>query len=366
VTKPVLTAILAVVASTVIRLLLDPLLGTDAPMLIYVLGVSLASVQAGVAAGVLATLISIPVGALFFIEPRAAFLPTRTEDYVRLVVFALEGLFIAYATGQLRGQVDEKLRLTEQVRRQNQALEAEVERRTAELQASNAALETFAHTISHDLRAPLRSIRGFSEILDEDFAATLPEEARGYTARIAAAAHRLEELVANLLAYTRLGRQGLSEEPVSLDRVVPAVLADMAGDIRHAQGAVTIETSPLGVVRGHPDTIALMVSNLVSNALKFVQPGTHPRVAIATRRSGDYLRLSVRDEGIGVPAEDQRAIFAPFERLHSHQTYAGTGLGLALVARGAERMGGRYGVTSSGSSGSEFWVELPATGSQDL
>ena len=326
-------------------------------MLVYVLGVSMAAVQAGVRAGVLATVMSIPVGTLLFIEPRGAFIPTRSEDFVRLIVFALEGLFIAYATGQLRGHLDQNQRLAEEIRRHNEELESEVARRTIELQESNDALETFAHTISHDIRAPLRSIRGFAEALDEDFVAVLPAGARDYTSRVAAAAHRLEELVGNLLAYTRLSRRAIAHEPVSLDRIVAGVLAEMESDVRRAHGVITVGDAPLGVVVGHADTIALMVANLVSNALKFVRPGVAPQVTIDSRSINGYVRLSVRDNGIGVPKEDQQAIFAPFERLHSHQEFAGTGLGLALVARGAERMDGRSGVLSDGVDGSEFWID---------
>jgi signal transduction histidine kinase len=363
----VIIAALAVVASTAIRYLIDPLLGRDAPMLVYVLGVSIAAVRGGVGAGILATIASIPVGTLLFIEPRWALTPLRHEDAVRLIVFAAEGLLISYATGQLRVRVEENRRLAEHVRRHNQELEDQVARRTselqeqaAELQASNEALETFAHTISHDIRAPLRSIRAFSEILEEDFVAQLPPDARHYTSRISAAAHRLEELVENLLAYTRLGRRAIPPESVSLDRVVKSALSHLGPDIRQAQASVTVSNSPLGNVIGHADTIELMIANVVSNAIKFIRAGVLPEIVIASTATDGFVRLSVRDNGIGVSDADQVTVFQPFERLHSNQDYPGTGLGLALVARGAERMGGRCGVISSGVEGSEFWVELPA------
>ena len=328
-------------------------------MLVYVLGVSIAAVQGGVRAGILATIASIPIGALLFIEPRWALMPLRNEDVVRLIVFAAEGLLISYATGQLRARVEENRRLAENVRRHNQELEDEVARRTselqgqaAELQASNEALETFAHTISHDIRAPLRSMRAFSEILEEDFAAQLPPDARLYTSRISAAAHRLEELVENLLAYTRLGRRAAPPESVSLDRLVKSALSHLQADIRQARALVTVSNSPLGNVIGNPDTIELMIANLISNAIKFIRGGELPKITIETTPTDGYIRLSVRDNGVGVSGADQITIFQPFERLHSNQEFPGTGLGLALVARGAERMGGRYGVISNGMDGS--------------
>ena len=368
---PYVIAALAVAASTAIRQLIHPLLGRDAPMLVYVLGVSIAAVQGGMRAGILATLASIPIGTLLFIAPRGTLIPTRDEDIVRLIVFALEGLLISYATGQLRSRLDENRQLAEQVRRQNQELEEQVDRRTAdlhsqaaELQASNEALETFAHTISHDIRAPLRSLRSFSEIIQEDFAPQLPDEARLYTTRISAAAHRLEELVENLLAYTRLGRRAIPPEPVSLDRLMAIVLSHMQSDIRHAQATVSVGNS-LGVVIGHADTLELMMTNLISNAIKFTRAGEPANVAIESARANGHIRVSVRDRGIGVRHEDQAALFEPFGRLHSSQDYPGSGLGLALVARGAQRMGGRVGVSSDGVDGSEFWIELPAAPEED-
>jgi signal transduction histidine kinase len=236
---------------------------------------------------------------------------------------------------------------------------ADLHEQAAELRASNDALETFAHTISHDIRAPLRSIRSFSEIIQEDFAPKLPEEARLYISRISAAARRLEELVENLLAYTRLGRRAIPPEPVSLDRVVGTVVSHLQSEIRQAQATVTIGNSPLGVVIGHAETIELMVTNLIGNAIKFTRHGISPKLTVASAAANGRIRLSVRDNGIGVRPEDQATLFKPFERLHSTQSYPGSGLGLALVARGAERMGGQVGVISDGVDGSEFWMELP-------
>lgn len=241
--RPYLAAVVSVIAMAGVRQLLDPLLGRDAPMLLFVFAVVIASLRHGTAAGVVATILSLPVGAYLFIEPRYTFAPTRPEDIVRLVLFTIEGLAIAYAAGSMQ--------------RHSRELEAEVERRTHdlraqanELQASNEALETFAHTISHDIRAPLRSIRTFGEILQEDFGTQLPDVARDYTARIAMAAQRLEELVNNLLAYTRLGRRAVPPEPVSLDRVVAAAVSHLEAEIRHAQASITIASQPLGAVVG--------------------------------------------------------------------------------------------------------------------
>jgi signal transduction histidine kinase len=343
--KPYVVATAAVLASALIRLALAPVLANEAPMLAFVFGVAISAMYGGFQPGIYATAASAVVGHYFFIAPRFEFsLALTTVEFARMGLFIFEGVVISYAGGRVRREAEE--------------LEAEVRSRTTELERSNEALETFAHTISHDIRAPLRSIRGFAEIIEMDFAAQLPDEGREYTGRIAAAAHRLEALVNNLLAYTRLGRAEVLPDPVSLDRLADEVQKDLGDEIRHSQARVDVST-PLGSVVAHRETLGLVLTNLVSNALKYVPPGRPPIVQISTAQRDGAVRLSVRDNGIGVAPSDRARIFKPFERLHSRHVYAGSGLGLALVARGVERMGGRCGVESS-SDGSEFWVELPA------
>jgi signal transduction histidine kinase len=108
--------------------------------------------------------------------------------------------------------------------------------------------------------------------------------------------------------------------------------------------------------------VVLLINNLVSNALKFIAPGVQPQIRLSAEASGDWARLSVQDNGIGIGKADQEKIFAAFQRLHGKQAYPGTGLGLAIVRKGAERMGGRVGVESEPGKGSRFWVELKAVG----
>jgi signal transduction histidine kinase len=137
------------------------------------------------------------------------------------------------------------------------------------------------------------------------------------------------------------------------------ILHDLDDDVRERQARIDVE-APLGTVMAHRDTLELVLSNLVANALKFVPRDRVPQIRVAARPAGPMVRIAVRDNGIGVSPDDRQRIFKPFERLHSRDVYAGSGLGLALVARGIDRMGGKYGVESNGSGGSEFWIELPA------
>jgi signal transduction histidine kinase len=344
----------AVAASALLRLLLDPLFKGESPMLAFVVGVAVAALYGGRGPGFFATALSIVVGQYYFVGTRYTFVPNSNLEIVRQVLFAFEGVVIAYLSGRLRDSLEQNRVLTESMQRHNEELEAEVWRRTGELARSNAALETFAHTISHDIRAPLRSIRGLAGIIEQDFAPHLPADGREYTGRIAAAALRLEALVNNLMAYTRLGQGEIQPEPVSLDR-----LAELTEEIRHDH--VGVEVAPnLGSVMAHRDTLGLILANLITNGLKYVAPNRAPLVRVSAVPAGPMVRVAVRDNGIGVAEDDRERIFQPFERPHNRGVYPGSGLGLALVARGVERMGGRYGVNSDGESGSEFWIELPA------
>jgi signal transduction histidine kinase len=177
-------------------------------------------------------------------------------------------------------------------------------------------------------------------------------------------------LVQNLLVYARIAhpRAGTMLEPVAWDRVIEGTLRDLEPERSAAAARVDVE-HPLGTVLGHRETLASVAQNLLSNALKFVTPGTTPKVHISSVQRGSRVRLNVRDNGIGVPAEDQSRIFVPFERLHAPVVYAGTGLGLAIVGEAVRRMGGTFGVESDGRQGSCFWVELasaPAGRSADV
>jgi signal transduction histidine kinase len=350
----------AVVASAFLRLVLDPVFGDESPMLAFVVGVAVAALYGGRGPGLFATAFSVVLGQYYFVGTRYTFVPNSTLEIVRQALFAFEGVVISYLSGLLRDSVEENRVLTERVRRHNEELEGEVRRRTGELARSNEALETFVHTISHDIRAPLRSIRGFANIIEQDFATHLPAGGREYTSRIAAAALRLDALVNNLLAYTRLGQREIQPEPVSLDRLTEQVVQDLDEEIQHDRAGVEVAPN-LGSVMAHRDTLGLILTNLITNGLKYVAAGRAPHVRVSAVAAGPMVRLVVSDNGIGVAHEDRRRIFQPFERLHNRGVYPGSGLGLALVARGIERMGGHCGVESDGHNGSDFWIELPAT-----
>lgn len=238
-----------------------------------------------------------------------------------------------------------------------QALEDTVVRRTAQLQERNEELEAFAHSISHDLRAPLRAMHGFSQALLDDFGPTLDPVAQDYARRIANGAQRMDLLIQDLLAYSRISRAEIALVPVDLGMVTRDALAQLEADTVAAGARVTVR-EPLAPVLAHRAILEQVLANLVANALKFVAPGRTPEVTIRTETAPGRVRLWVEDNGIGIGPEHHQRIFSVFERLHQPDEFAGTGIGLAIVRKGIERMGGRTGVESAPGTGSRFWLEL--------
>jgi signal transduction histidine kinase len=222
-----------------------------------------------------------------------------------------------------------------------------------------AELDSFAYSVAHDLRAPLRSMRGFSEALLEDYAPQLPSEGRDYALRISKAAARMNALIEDLLAYSRLAREHVALAPLDLDDVLRSVIEEMASELLERKAQVTVE-KPLLRVIGHPVILQQVFQNLLSNAIKFVAPGTAPQVRIRAEGAGGRVRIWVEDNGIGVAPEHHDRIFRVFERLHSIEDYPGTGIGLAIVRKALDRMSGTSGVDSAPGRGSRFWIELPA------
>ncbi len=246
----------------------------------------------------------------------------------------------------------------EKTRELNQSLEQRVDERTRELQETVADLNTFTYTVSHDLRAPLRSLRSFASILNQDFGGALGPEGTQYARRIVESAEQLDALTLDLLAYSRLAKANLDVEAVDVESLLADVLRLMSEELRERRGQVDV-TRPLARVIAQPVLLKEVLVNLISNGLKFVRKGVEPRIRIWTEaRKGGRVRLWVGDNGIGIAPEHHDIIFGVFERLHPVDVYPGTGIGLAIVRRAVERMGGTVGVESAPQEGSRFWLDL--------
>ncbi len=254
--------------------------------------------------------------------------------------------------------ITERKKTEESIRQLNQELERRVRERTSDLQESHEQMEAFTYTVAHDLRAPLRSMHGLSQALIEDYEPQLDAQARDYLDRIILAAKRMDALIQDLLAYSRLTRSDLKFTSVSLETVVENAMALLAEEQAQRQAEIQV-TRPLPLVIGHQGTLEHMAANLISNAMKFVAPSIRPHVKIGAEQKNHRVRLWVHDNGIGIAPQHQERIFRIFERLHPVDAYPGTGIGLAIVRKGAERMGGSFGLESAVGQGSRFWIELP-------
>lgn len=243
-------------------------------------------------------------------------------------------------------------------RKLSESLERLVGERTASLHEAVAQMEEFSYTVSHDLRAPLRGMQVYSKALLEDFKDTLAPEAGHYLNRIAENANRLDKMILDVLTFSRIARAELRLERVTLDRLVRQIVEQYPGmQTPHAQ----IEIEPLADVMGHEPSLTQAIANLLNNAVKFVAPSTIPKVRVRSERHNGHVRLWVEDNGIGIDPRHQHRLFKMFERAHPNLKYEGTGVGLAIVRKAVERMGGRVGMESDGVKGSRFWIEIRAT-----
>jgi signal transduction histidine kinase len=329
----------AVVACALLVMLLIPTLKTHTPFLCFFPAVMTAGWYGGLGPALVASAVS----AHYFILPPAASFALTVVTGIQLAGFVAVAVFISLLQSSLR-----------QARAR---LEERVQARTHELAETNAELEAFAASVAHDLRAPLRGIRGFAQALVDDYGAQLDATGQDFLQRIIRASTRMDTLIQDLLTYSRLSREALPLEPVPLQAAVRAAQAQLSADLQ-ARGAALQLEAPLPVVIAHYPILVQVLVNVLANAIKFTDPGVRPVVTVRADRTEDQVRLWIEDNGIGIPAEYQERIFQPFERLHSGDTYAGTGIGLAIVRRGVERMGGHVGVVSVPGQGSRFWLAL--------
>jgi PAS domain S-box-containing protein len=260
--------------------------------------------------------------------------------------------------GNLRGfskvtrDFSDRKRLMDAIQQHATELEAEIK----EHERTNAELEAFSYSVSHDLRAPLRAIEGFSAALREDFGSSLPAGALEYLDEINSAALRMSRLVHDLLSYSRLSRAEISLVPVNIKDAAQRAIAELGP----SEGTVTVEVDPKLHVFAHQPTLVQCFANLVANGLKFHRPGLLPKVCIAAEQLSELVRISVEDNGIGIEPQYSDKVFKVFERLHGADEYPGTGIGLAIVKRGVERMNGQVNLASVPGQGSTFSITLPS------
>ena len=246
----------------------------------------------------------------------------------------------------------------DEISRQALKLEETVADRTSQLRETIGELEAYSYSISHDMRAPLRAMRGFSRILLEEHANRLDPEGIDYLKRIDVAAGRMDTLIQEMLTYTRLPHDETKIQPVDLDSLVRQII-DTYPQL-HADGVEIRIEGRLPKVMGGEASLTQCISNLLTNAIKFVAPETKPRINVRAEAIVADIRLWVTDNGIGIAPKDQARIFKMFERVDPTGVYEGMGMGLAIVRKAMERMGGKMGVESQAGQGSSFWIQLKA------
>ena len=239
--------------------------------------------------------------------------------------------------------ISQRKKAEEQLRQTHEALEKRV-----------LDLEEYSYTISHDLRAPLRAVEGFSRILLKKAAGRLGPDEQGLLERIAKAVSRMDHLIEDVLSFGRTAHKPVEITPVDLNFLLEDILA------RYPMPNATVRVlGSLAPVNGNEGLLTQILTNLLINAVKFVPIDRKPAVEIATEKRGDRVRLTVKDNGMGIPAAFREKIFKPFERIPGPIAQEGTGIGLAIVKKAAERMGGNVGVESEPTAWSKFWIDLP-------
>ena len=278
---------------------------------------------------------------------------------------ALAFLFLFLAGVVVQREMGQRKDAEDKIRALNVDLELRVDERTAELAErmkdlarSNSELQQFAYVASHDLQEPLRMVASFTQLLGRRYREKLDDDARDFINYAVDGATRMQTLITDLLSYSRVGTQGKPLELTRCDEVLDRVL-DHNLRLAIKESGVTITRDRLPTVMADPLQLGQLFQNLIANAIKFRRNGLPSVYVSAERRGGDW-EIGVRDNGIGISPEHADRIFVIFQRLHTKTEYPGTGIGLAICKKIAERHGGRIWVEPTAGGGSTFRFTIPA------
>jgi PAS domain S-box-containing protein len=262
--------------------------------------------------------------------------------------------------GNPRRVVGAMLDLTER-KHAEEALEsrtAELERINRELEASYGDLESFSYSVSHDLRSPLVAISGFCRILMERYEDRLDAKGRDLLHRIRDNGARMEQLIRDILAFSRIGTREISSAEIDMERLVKSTYEELASAVKAARN-LRFEANPLPPAFGDLSMIRQVFSNLLANAVKFTEPRDVAVIEVGGRAEGDELLFYVKDNGVGFSMENYNRLFGLFQRLHVSEQFAGTGVGLAIIKRIVEKHGGRVWAEGKPDKGAAFYFTLP-------
>ncbi|MGB2568389.1 sensor histidine kinase [Micromonospora citrea] len=258
----------------------------------------------------------------------------------------------------MRQKIARELDEVREARQNIEWVNSQLQKQAEELTRSNRDLEQFAYVASHDLQEPLRKVASFCQLLQRRYAGQLDERADQYIAFAVDGAQRMQRLINDLLAFSRIGRLTSGFTEVDLDKV----MGDVAGQTEAARQYADAELTwgPMPTIRGEEPLLTNLLANLVSNSVKFRRPDVPPKVHVSARLVDDEWEISCQDNGIGIEPEFADKIFVIFQRLHSKDAYPGTGIGLAIVKKIVEYHGGRVWVDTTVGEGTAIRFTLPA------
>jgi PAS domain S-box-containing protein len=310
-----------------------------------------------------------PPGADIFAAQFAALRERGSQDSVELEAARKDGraLPVVITMAAVRGPqrelqfaratlIDDTQRKAadEQIRKLNVELETRAER----LEVINKELESFSYSVSHDLKAPLRGIDGYSQLLLADYRDKLDEEGRFFVETIRSATAQMAQLIEDLLSYSRLERRELTASPVDVPRLVDQIIAGYRDEIEARHVALNVSLPPV-IVHADPEGLGIALRNILDNAFKFTRQTTEPVITLEAQETPATVLLRIRDNGIGFDMQYHERIFEIFQRLHRAEDYPGTGIGLAIVRKAMQRMGGRVWAESARGAGTTFTLEIP-------
>ncbi|WP_213004356.1 sensor histidine kinase [Paractinoplanes toevensis] len=255
----------------------------------------------------------------------------------------------------MRRRIAAELAEVRAARAQAEAAHEKLAEKADELTRSNRDLEQFAYVASHDLQEPLRKVASFCQLLQRRYAGQLDERADQYIQFAVDGAERMQRLIKDLLAFSRIGRITTGFKRVELHRV----LTEVTSQLEHRSGGARIIWDQLPEVEGEEPLLTTLFVNLIGNSLKFHRTGVPPEVRVTARRDDEEWAINVRDNGIGIEPEFAEKVFVIFQRLHPRDAYEGTGIGLAIVKKIVEYHGGRIWLDLDVEEGASFWFTLP-------